>query len=362
MIPRLFENTETTFDTFGICPLIDAVSCFVTEERNGEYVLDLEYPRDGRWADELAVDRIILAQPNDKATQTEPFRIVDIDFNLLGNIAVHAQHISYQLNHIIIGRNTNYTRYPSKFWEKENEARISASNPFTFSTDISDDAGTVYQYGCDKPTPLRTLLGGSEKSMLDLYGGEFEWNRYIVKLWASRGADNGVKIAYTKNLTGLDYNIDLSNIYTGVIAYFDDGTNYNCSDIETTANSYGFNRIKIVDATNLGRWNGSTPSTQALNEYAAELAAAAPGPSVSVDVEFVPLWQTEEYKDFYALEHVSLCDTVTVLYPPLDLSIIAKVVKYVYNVLADRYDSITISSVKPTLADTVFALMKEIEK
>jgi phage minor structural protein len=89
------------------------------------------------------------------------------------------------------------------------------------------------------------------------------------------------------------------------------------------------------------------------------LQANAPDPVVSVDVEFVPLWQTDEYKDYYGLEHVALCDTVQVIYPPLNLDLKAKVVKTVYNVLADRYDEISISTVKQTLTDTIFTLMKE---
>ena len=358
MIPRLFEKGAETFDNFGICPLVDCISCKVTEERNGIYALELEYPRGGRWADELAVDRIILADPHDDSTQAEPFRIKELAFDMNGNILVNAEHISYQLNYVIIGANTNYTRYPSKFWEKENENLLSAENPFSFFTDINDDAGTVYQYGCDAPTPLRKLLGGMEGSMLDLYGGEFEWNRFTVNLWASRGADNGVKIAYTKNLTGLTYDIDLSNVYTGVVAYWTDGTNTVQSAVQEATHSYAFNRDIVVDAS---ADFDTQPTVAQLNAWAsAYLAANAPDPAVSVEVEFVPLWQTEEYKDFYDLEHVSLCDIVTVLYPPLNLSVKAKVVKTVYNVLADRYDEITISSIKQTLSDTIYSLMKEI--
>lgn len=358
MIPRLFESTATTFTNFGICPLPDCIECIVTEERNGAYVLDMEYPKGGQFADQLAIDRIILADPHDNASQAEPFRIISVEYDLSDNIVVQAEHISYQLNYIIIGKNTNYTRYPSKFWEKETENMISASNPFTFATDISDDAGTVYQYGCDQPTPLRKLLGGMDGSMIDLFGGEFEWNRYTVNLWASRGADHGVKIAYGKNLTGLNYSIDLSNVYTGVVAFWSDGETTVESALQTMIHSYAFSRDIVVDAS--GAFD-SQPSVADLNAWAsAYLANNAADPRVSVEVEFVPLWQTEEYKDFYDLEHVSLCDTVTVLYPPLNLSIAAKVVKTVYNVLANRYDEITISTIRPTLSDTIFALMKEI--
>ena len=122
MIPRLFESTATSFDSFGICPLIDCISCKVTEERNGPFTLSMEYSRNGQWAEELLVDRIILADPHDNAEMAEPFRIREVTYNMLGNIAVEAEHISYQLNYIIVGANTQDpgTRYPAKFWEVEN--------------------------------------------------------------------------------------------------------------------------------------------------------------------------------------------------------------------------------------------------
>lgn len=356
MIPRLFESTATTFDDYGICALIDCISCFVTEVRNGEFTLSLEYMRGGANADKLIAGRIILADPHDNAEMAEPFRIKQRDYDMLGNIVVEAEHISYDLNSVIVGANSQDpgTRYPSKFWEVENRYLLTA-NPFTFETDISDDNGTVHKYGCDHPTALKTLLGGMEGSMLDLFGGELEWNRYKVILHSARGADNGVKIAYSKNLTGLNYSEDLTDTVTGVIAFWKSGANYVESALQSVTSDY--NRVVVVDASTEF---DSQPSVSDLNTFASTyLGSHSHIPSVSLNAEFVPLWQTLEYKDFWGLEHLSLCDMATVVYPPLDLNIISKVVKTVYNVLADRYDSITISSIKQDLADTIYQLMKE---
>lgn len=87
MIPRLFESNATTFTNFGLCPLNDAIECMVTEVRNGEYTLELEYPRDGQFANELKPDRIILADPSDNSA-AEPFRIVEVSFDMVENITV----------------------------------------------------------------------------------------------------------------------------------------------------------------------------------------------------------------------------------------------------------------------------------
>lgn len=361
MIPRLFPENATTFDNFGICPLVDAIACTVTEERNGGYFLELIYPRGGRWAEELAVGRIILAQPYDNAPEAEPFPIVTISYDMNENITVQAVHISYRLNNVIIGANQQNpgTRYPAQFWTVENRYLLSAANPFTFNTDISDPNGTVHQYGTEKPVGLKTLLGGMDGSMLDLYGGEFRWNRFVVNLLASRGSDNGVKIAYTKNLTGLDYTVDMSEAFTGVVAYYSSGEDYVEGALRSIPSVFGYSKDIAVDAT---QEFTEKPTVAQLNAWADNYLQTHSNISVSVDVEFVPLWQTEEYKDFWALEHVGLCDLVTMLYPPLNLELMAKVVKTVYNVLADRYDNITISSIRQDLADTIYGLIKAEEK
>lgn len=357
MIPRLFEKDATSFTNYGICPLIDATDCKVTEERNGGFTLSLSYPSKGRWATELTVDRIILADPCDNASQAEPFRITKIEYDIAGNIEVEAVHISYQLTSMVVNKTSVNTRYPASFWSKMDTNLISTSNPFTFNTDMTDASQTVHTFAYDKPNPFRTLLGGMKGSMLDLYGGEFEWKRWQVNLWKARGADNGVKIAYTKNLTGLDYSVDISDVYTGVVAFWANQNDYVVSDLQTVAHTYSFSRDIIYDASSEFQ---TKPTVAQLNTLAANKAANAPTPIVSVNVKFIPLWQTDEYRKYYALEHVSLCDTVEVIYPPLNMDVRAKVVETVYDVLADRYDEITISTVKRDITDTIFTLMKEV--
>ena len=59
MIPVLLSGTAVT----GF--LADALTCVVTEERNGIYELSLTYPVTGSLFSELAVDRFVKAKPND---------------------------------------------------------------------------------------------------------------------------------------------------------------------------------------------------------------------------------------------------------------------------------------------------------
>lgn len=352
MIPRLYEKTETAFTSFGICPLVNAISCIVTEERNGEYTLTMEYPREGRWATEIIVDRIILAEPHDNATNSQPFRIREVTFDMNGNMVIQAEHISYQLNNYIIGIGSVSFTTAATMWTNMVAKHVAGSNPFTFTTDISTVKSLTMEI--EQPTGFRSLLGGAG-GMVDVFGGEFEFDRYAVSLHASRGSNNGVKIAYSKNLTGLTYDIDMDGCVSAVVVYWSkDGQS--AQNAQATTNTYSYNRFALVDVSNDYE---TKPSTATLQAYAQSwLASNATPPTLSVEVQFVPLWQTEEYKEFYALEHVNLCDTVKVLYPPLNIDVQAKVVRTVYDVLLERYTELTISTVKQSLADTIYDLMK----
>ena len=371
MIPRLYESTETSFETFGICPLGEATSCTVTEERNGPYTLTMEYPVDGTFFNELKVDRIILAQAHETDTQAQPFRIESISGDMGGLVTIEAVHISYMLNWIIVGRFTAnistsaHTRSPLNYWNQYVSQTLSASNPFTMQTDMSEACSTNYVISIDEASPLRALLGGVEGSMLDHWHGEFEWDRFIVKYNEHRGVDNGVRITYGKNLIGLNWETDVSDTYTSVVAFWkqeqEGVTTYVESDVRSVGtNTFAFQRTIVVDASSEYQ---SAPTKATLNSYATSYVKRnALSPTVSVKVEFVPLWQTEEYKEYADFEKLNLCDQVTIVYPPLNLELKAQVVKTEYNVLLDRYDSLEISTIKQSLADTIWAMQKEIKK
>lgn len=367
MIPRLFETTATSFDSFGICPLGEAISCTVTEERNGRYTLTMKYPVSGLFFNELKVDRIILAQAHENDARAQPFRIESISGNISGVVQIEAVHISYQLNWIILAKMTKYTRYAEQAMYQMKRDAMLAPNvcPFNFYSDIGTTESTPVYIGTTQATPFRTYLGGMEGSVLDTYGGEFEWDRYDVHLWKNRGADNGVRIAYGKNLTGLEWETDVSTTYTSVVAYWkqeQEGVEtYVQSAIKYLyegTNPFAFEHTLVVDAS--GEFQ-TEPSLPQIDQYAASYVKRnAVEPVVSVKVDYVPLWQTEEYKDYADFERLNLCDEVTIVYPPLNLELKAKVVKTVYNVLLDRYESLEISTIKEKLSNTIWAMQREI--
>ena len=213
MIPILFESTAKTFDTFGIGVLRDTTSCEITEERNGQYELVLKYPINGLLYGYIKKERIIVAKPNDLACN-QAFRIYKISVPINGIITVNATHISYDL--VTIGvtpfslANSSVSQCGETLLQK---AVIPHS--FTYQTDMSKAA----DFGATIPVSVRSLMGGSKGSLLDLFGGEFEWDNFKIYQHSARGLDRGVVIEYGKNLTKFEHSSDITNVYTHVLPY-----------------------------------------------------------------------------------------------------------------------------------------------
>ncbi len=349
MTPLLFAANTTKFDTNGIGALADAVSCIVTEERNGMFELEMQYPITGLHYSEIALSSIIVAVPGDGRTR-QPFRIYKITKPIRGIVTVYAQHISYQLSHIPC---MPFSAGSAGLALSGLKTHAEIFCPFEFWTDVT----TVGNYSQFTPASIRSRLGGVGGSILDLYGGEYEWDGYTVKLHASRGADNGVTLRYGKNITDLTQEENISNTITGVCPFWvgSDGITVTLPEKVLSAESaanFPYPRTVPLDLS--GEFE-EKPTVEELRAKAqAYISKSGIGvPAISLDVSFVALWQTEDYKDIAPLERVRLCDTVTVLFEKLGVSAKAKVISTVYNVLLDRYDHIEIGDAKSTLAGTI---------
>ena len=350
MKPILFDKTATSFLTNGLGTLVDAISCKVTEERNGIYELQMVYPESGIHFADIELQSIIYAQPFSGANP-QPFRIYKISKPLNGKVQIDAQHISYQLSNIPVmpfGA-SNVQDCLSKFTEYAAE-----TCPFSFQTDKS----TVTVYTQTTPASIRERLGGVQGSVLDIYGGEFEWDKYTVKLWNHRGANRNVTLRYGKNITDITQEENIATTYTGICPYWKggDGTvvvTLPEKVIESEyADNYPYKLTKVVDMTSYFLEQPTVAELRAkATSYLEENAIGIP--SVSIDVDFVALWQTEEYKDVAVLQRVYLCDTITVIFEKLGVNTTAKIIKTVYDVLTERYTKLTVGNYTKSLADTI---------
>lgn len=354
MIPILFESNETAFASNGIGRLTDTIRCTVTEERNDGYELELEYPADGLHVNDIITDRIIFAKPSDNA-DSQPFVIYWISKPSGGVITINAEHISYRLNKMVVlpFRASGAMDAMAKLAQN-----IVGTSGFSFWTNIT----TASQYKSKKSATVRDKLGGTEGSILQAFHGEYEFDRFTVKLWRARGADNGVTLRYGKNIIGLEVEIKTDNVYTGVIPVWkrSEDEEVRGSLVTRHTDLYAVQKTIVLDLTSEFQ---DKPSVSQLNAKAGQyMDDNAPWePDINVSVEFVPLWQTDEYKHLSALERVSLCDTVHVYYEPLGVTVTGKVIKTEYNTLLERYDSIEIGNMqKANLSDVFNGLQTQI--
>lgn len=345
MVPILYSSSETAFTSNGIGRLVDARLCEVTEERNGEYELVMEYPVNGALISYIVPGNYIYAT-HDCGGVPQAFQIYEVEQPLQGFVEVHAWHISYALNGVILGPFTASTC----------AAAVAAipgasinTNPFTFWTDKTVTA----DFALTIPKSCRAVLGGTQGSILDVYGkGDYEFDMFTVKLHLNRGADRGVSIRYGKNLTSLDRDLDASNVFNAVVPYWTDKETTVTLDHTVVKTGEIEGRAVALDLSDSFE---TAPDTGDLEAAAQAYIDRTDSYQLkeNLKIEFVPLWQTEEYKSYANLQKVYLCDTVHIFYTKLGINVSAKCIKVVYDTLRERYTEMELGEPRTSLAQQI---------
>lgn len=349
MIPILYGSTETQFNTNGIGRLSDAISCQVEENLNGLYELTMVYPITGQHYAEIEENRIILAEPFEGG-DWQPFIIYRISRPLNGIVTINAEHISYLLNKIIV---MPYTAGSCTAALASLPDHTANNCPFTFWTDKS----VTGQFKVAYPRPARGLLGGEEGSILDVYGkGEYEFNRYNVRLYVNRGVDRGVTLRYGKNLTNLVRDKDISDCYTGIVPYWQSEDMLVTLPEEVVWSDYreAFPN-EIVRAVDFSSEWEDAPDEDQLRARATRYVTTNEGWKIAdnISISFVALWQTTEYAGIAGIERVRMGDTVHVVYDALGVETSAEVIQTVYDVLMERYISIELGTKRNSLGTVI---------
>ena len=355
MTPILFPADAASFETQGLGALTEAISCEITEAINGEYELAMTYPASGRRYADIKNRCIIYAKP-DPYRAGQPFRIYRITKPMNGVVAVYARHISYDLSGVPV-LPFQAANAPAAMQGLGEHAAI--QSPFTFSSTVEGSGSFTVAV----PVSTRAAIGDGDGSILSVFGGELEWDGFTVRLLARRGQDTGVRIAYGKNLTGIEQDENIQNMLTGIIGYWADSESGTVvtSPVVKAPGTYDFDRIGTVDFSSDF---DEQPTADALAQKASEyIEANGIGvPEVSISVSWVQLEQYAGGEGLSLLERVTLGDTVTVEFPALGVDATARVVKTVYDALRDRYTSADIGSIQANIADTIAGQQQEIQK
>lgn len=345
MIPILFEKTESTFLTNGICRLRDAISAVVTEERNGIFELSIEYPIDGANYEKIIPGRII-AVTHDDTGDLQPFDIVSYSKPINGVVTFHAVHISYRLNGNTVSA-TNITSLSAALTMLGNATPTPA---FTFESDFTSSAFMAAADGI--PRSVRQMLGGVEGSILDTYGGEFEFDKFRVILHSARGRLVDFSIRYGVNLVDYNEDTDFSDTYNAVIPFWGKGEEIiKASKVSAGVQTYTGREICVP--LDLSDKFDTKPTAAQLRTKAAQMIKQANLPRQNIQVDFVRLQDIGEYSQFEALLQCRLCDSVNVIFPKYGMQGRYKIVKTVYNVLSGRFDEMELGDLKITLSEAL---------
>lgn len=352
MIPILYKPDAKT----KIGWLAEASDCQCTEERNGVFELEFQYPMLGRYAADLVIDRYVKAKPNATAAN-QFFHIRKVSKPINGMFTISCEHISYALS-----------GYPVPTVSASGNAQVAINAVLTAAKNqLGKDTGfsaattdiTLSSSIALANVSARAALGGVSGSVLDVYGGEYEFDNHTIKLHKSRGQDHGVRISYGRNMTDLKCEIDMDSAYTGIYGYVKND-DVDLKSYVSVTNSSGINAktlIRDFSSDFSGDEITQAKLDSAVSAYVAKNDINSP--SVSMTVSFVDLSQSPEYASFSALEAVNLCDTVKIYHKDLDIDIKAKVIKTTYDVLRERYTSIELGSPRANFADIIRQTVQE---
>lgn len=353
MIPIIYESNETSFTTNGLGRLPDCISCVVTEELNGIYELDFSYPVTGENYDLIQLGRII-AVTHDDSGDIQPFDIVGYSKPIDGVVDFHAVHISYRLS--------RYTaKVPSQTVDRPSRAFTMFQNAFPqdglwhySSPGFGDPVAFMASTEDGLPKSVRQFIGGVEGSFLDTFGGEITWDKFNVIFKPSRGQRRDFAIRYGVNMTAYNEETDSQETFAFALPYWTDGTNTVIGSlVDSGLSTYDGHELCV--AIDLSDKFETQPTTSQLE---AEALAIMQGgqtnlPKRTIEVDFIRLQDLEEYAGFDDLLACELGDTVTVIFPAYNVQGQFRIVKVVWNVLMERFETMTLGALQTTLAEAL---------
>ena len=352
MIPQLINTNNKILGSLNDCTRL-----YVTEERNGIYEAEFDIPVNCSMHNKIKIGHFIYAKPDD-LSENQKFRIYKRIYNPIDKTTVfYCEHIRYKLAGIPVAPKT-YSGTPSSILS-EMLTSVKSSTEFSVWSDIS----TVKDVKMEVPSTAGAMLAGQEGSLLDTFGGEYEFDNYTIKLHQNRGQEKKTEIRYRKNLTGFTCTEDTTSTYTHVYPYYrnEDGVYVELdSKVITLGNAWKlpFENLYILDLSA----EFDTPPTKAqLQAKANTFINANDLDTVSrhYKVSFIPLWQTAEYKNLAVLERCGLCDTVSIVHD--NETVKAKIIKTVYDALNERYISLELGNAVSSFAQTVAQSVRQVE-
>jgi len=324
------------FTNNGYGVLQDFVSNpIITEVLNGDYTLEFEYALEGWLSEYIIIDNLIKASNNGT---DQIFRIYYVDKSL-NRIKVLARHIVFDLNDnlLVDVRPTDLNGEDALNWCLDRTAFI---HGFTAESDIADELSAYYIR-----LNFNDVFFNADNSFINTWGGNFEFDNFVIKLHEERGSDNGVTIRYGKNILGINFTADITNVVTRILPVGNNELLLPELYVDSAITEYFHSPIIRVLQTNIGVDDTTT------EEQAYALMRLEAGKEFirlqsifsSAKIDFVELSKVKEYEQYSDLETLALGDTVTIWVSQLEFDYTMRVVRTDYDCLKERFIKIELS-------------------
>ena len=372
MRPILFNKNETAFDTYGLGEL-NVTKGTVTRERNGNYTLYAEIPVNDPMVAILEKEMKLKADAGLR-TKNQTFEISRIVKDSSNIVKIYGQHISHKLEYMVL---RNATVFNGSAFSALSIWRGALIGDLRF--DVWSDIQTTGKgvFDISKMENARQALGGVEGSILDIYGGEYEFDNMIVRLHKQLGRTAPTVLEYGRNILSAELDETIESAYTSVLpfaTYTPDKPEGDTSDNqpdpvtvtlpENYVDSkykalYAHRRIKVVDfssefSTDGKKKNLPTPDKlrKIANDYMERNAIGKP--KINIKIEYADLAKTLDYADNGWIEEVELCDIVPVYYPQIGLTDeTLKVSTITYDFVNERNESVEYGDIGTNVRSTM---------
>ena len=347
---RIYEFNQTSFNNNGICTLFPKSAVITRGLNEYEYYLDLTHPIDEteKWK-EIVEDRIIVANG-------QPFRIKYVQ-KTMKEIVAYCEQIFFDLNNNLI-EDTNVKDKNGNMALNQILSNTTYQHPFKGTSNIQ----TINSSRLVRKNVLSAIIGENENSFVNRWGGELDIDGFSFKINTRIGQNNGYKVEYSKNMTGINAKFDMTNVVTKILPVGFDGIKLDELFVDSPyIDNYAMPIIREYKYEDV-KWKGS-PNYQAPTngeddgayetkaEAQAELRRRALAefsenkvdlPTVTYSVNFVELSNTEEYAEYQSLSSINIGDDVTIKHKILGIDIPARCIAYKYNCLTCNFDEITL--------------------
>ncbi|MGL9926768.1 phage minor structural protein [Enterococcus sp. DIV2385] len=348
MIPVIFKPGEKDFTTNGLGRLIDATRCEITEEANGKYELEMDYPAISRFSDYFENGYQIKAKPND----LEEYHIFEIKQTFkdtfTNSIVIYAQSRTYKLGNRQVRLVTVDNRNGAEAMRLI-EQNMDEPCDIKLYSDINTASSTVFE-----ARNVLNCIAGEQGSLLQYWGGEIKREPFKLSLLRRRGRDNVGTVRYGKDLKGLTIKFDWQSIVTKVLPFAElqsgaDGTSqriYGDAVKSEYINKYPDVYAQYVQFTEDQGVKDSSSLNKVAGKYFTTLYPGSDKPKVSIELEIEKLTDSEEAKEFAKMRNYNLFDTFTVYHKFYDIDIQTKVTGIVYDALAEKTIKITAGDIQ----------------